>query len=77
MSGLAQPSEAVECLVPYVYSGGEDGGAEVVELEAARDQGVTGSKEDSASGSGQVAVSGAYAHMTVEAVRLAVLCRRS
>ena len=77
MSNLAEPPEADARLIPDVCSGEEGGGAEVSETKAAGDQGVAGGEEDLALGSCQFAVSGADAHLAVEAVRLAVLCRRS
>ena len=71
------PVTPVARFVPYVRSRGKDSGAEVVEPEAAVDQGVAGGEKYLSLGSGQFAVGSADAHMAVEAVRLVVLCRLS
>ena len=68
MSDLAEPQEAVTCLVPDVCPVGEGGGAEIAKPKVAGDQGVAGGKEELALRSGELAVCGADAHLAVEAV---------
>ena len=63
--------------MPNVCPGREGGVTEIAKPKVSGDQGVAGDEEELALRSGELAVSGADAHLAVEVVGLTVLCRLS
>lgn len=73
MGYFAQPSETIAGLVLEVCPGGEGCRLESFKPEGARDEAVSEGEEHFAPGPQYFAVSGPDAHLSVQAVGLAVL----